>query len=62
MAITKLKVPRIRIKLGPLEGWNPTQKVFDQMLPTTGIYIGDLQGNEIVDLYNDTVPTTRDFI
>ena len=62
MAITKLKVPRIRIKLGPLEGWNPTQKVFDQMLPTTGIYIGDLQGNEIVDLYNDTAPTTRDFI
>lgn len=62
MAITKLRVPRIRIKLGPLEGWNPTQQVFDQMLPTTGIYIGGLQGNEIADLYNDTTPSTRDFI
>ena len=62
MAITKLRVPRIRIKLGPLEGWSPTQQVFDQMLPTTGIYLGDLQGNEIADLYNDTAPTTRDFI
>ena len=62
MAITKLRVPRIRIKLGPLEGWNPTQQVFDQMLPTTGIYIGGLQGNEIADLYDETLPSTRDFI
>ena len=66
MAITKptieLRAPRIRIKQGPLEGWNPSQKVFDQMLTTTGIYIGDLQGNEIADLYNDTAPTIRDYI
>lgn len=55
-----LAARQLQVELGPLEDYVPADVAGG--VTTTGVYVGGQFGNDIVDLYNDTAPTIRDYI